>query len=100
MSPNNKSGQVLHPSVCILAIILESNFIRFGCQQKRILTVRECARAQGFPDDYEFVSVNKERKEMVKAIDDVSACCGSRFSITDLFHLSNSDRSVMQYLYR
>ncbi|KAG0701495.1 hypothetical protein DFH29DRAFT_1000139 [Suillus ampliporus] len=49
--PNNKGGQVLHPS------------------QKRILTVRECARAQGFPDDYEFVSVNKERK-MVKAIND------------------------------
>ncbi|KAG2063855.1 S-adenosyl-L-methionine-dependent methyltransferase [Suillus decipiens] len=50
--PNNKGGQVLHPS------------------QKRILTVRECARAQGFPDNYEFVSVNKEKKQMTKAIDD------------------------------
>lgn len=48
--PNAKGGQVLHPS------------------QKRILTVRECARAQGFPDNYEFVSVNKEK--MSKAIND------------------------------
>ncbi|KAG2037322.1 S-adenosyl-L-methionine-dependent methyltransferase [Suillus americanus] len=52
VQPNTKGGQVLHPS------------------QKRILTVRECARAQGFPDKYEFVSVNKEKKDMAKAIQD------------------------------
>ncbi|KAG1743398.1 S-adenosyl-L-methionine-dependent methyltransferase [Suillus lakei] len=50
--PNNKGGQVLHPS------------------QKRILTVRECARAQGFPDNYEFISVNKEKNQTAKAIND------------------------------
>ncbi|KAF8447830.1 hypothetical protein L210DRAFT_978503 [Boletus edulis BED1] len=40
VAPNNKGGTVLHPS------------------QKRILSVQECARAQGFPDHYEFLSVN------------------------------------------
>ncbi|KAL4067750.1 hypothetical protein V8B97DRAFT_1915370 [Scleroderma yunnanense] len=46
--PNNKSGAVLHPS------------------QKRILTVRECARAQGFPDYYEFVSVNESPRKVLE----------------------------------
>ncbi|KZP21168.1 S-adenosyl-L-methionine-dependent methyltransferase [Athelia psychrophila] len=41
VAPNQKGGDVLHPS------------------QKRIVTVRECARAQGFPDHYRFLSVNE-----------------------------------------
>ncbi|KII89181.1 hypothetical protein PLICRDRAFT_160365 [Plicaturopsis crispa FD-325 SS-3] len=40
VTPNAKGGTLLHPS------------------QKRIVTVRECARAQGFPDHYSFCSVN------------------------------------------
>ncbi|KAJ1917519.1 hypothetical protein H4219_003152 [Mycoemilia scoparia] len=39
MSPMGKAGTVLHPN------------------QARVLTVRECARAQGFPDHYNFQSV-------------------------------------------
>ncbi|KAH7909914.1 S-adenosyl-L-methionine-dependent methyltransferase [Hygrophoropsis aurantiaca] len=42
VKPNAKGGALLHPS------------------QKRIITVRECARAQGFPDDYEFLSINEK----------------------------------------
>ncbi|KAI0822767.1 S-adenosyl-L-methionine-dependent methyltransferase [Trametes gibbosa] len=42
VAPNAKGGKVVHPT------------------QKRILTVRECARAQGFPDSYQFLSVNKK----------------------------------------
>ncbi|KAH8099541.1 S-adenosyl-L-methionine-dependent methyltransferase [Cristinia sonorae] len=38
INPGSKGGSILHPD------------------QKRILTVRECARSQGFPDHYEFVS--------------------------------------------
>ncbi|KAF7965632.1 hypothetical protein HWV62_42606 [Athelia sp. TMB] len=41
VAPNRKGGDVLHPS------------------QKRIITVRECARAQGFPDHYQFLSANE-----------------------------------------
>ncbi|KZT27307.1 S-adenosyl-L-methionine-dependent methyltransferase [Neolentinus lepideus HHB14362 ss-1] len=41
-------GKVLHPS------------------QKRIITVRECARAQGFPDDYIFVTEGKTGKAKVE----------------------------------
>ncbi|KAF8891199.1 hypothetical protein BD779DRAFT_1513769 [Infundibulicybe gibba] len=40
ISPNAKHAWLLHPS------------------QKRVVTVRECARAQGFPDCYNFASAN------------------------------------------
>lgn len=38
-------------------------------QQKRIISVREVARAQGFPDDYTFCSINKANSQ--RMIDDV-----------------------------
>ncbi|KAI0672839.1 S-adenosyl-L-methionine-dependent methyltransferase [Trametes maxima] len=41
IAPNAKGGRVIHPN------------------QKRIITIRECARAQGFPDKYKFLSTNK-----------------------------------------
>jgi DNA (cytosine-5)-methyltransferase 1 len=34
-------------------------------QNKRCLTVREAARAQGFPDGYEFLSVRQIRKQQI-----------------------------------
>ncbi|KAF8495303.1 hypothetical protein JB92DRAFT_2993870 [Gautieria morchelliformis] len=40
--PFNKGSKVLHPT------------------QKRIITARECARSQGFPDSYEFVQDTKD----------------------------------------
>ncbi|KAF8559697.1 S-adenosyl-L-methionine-dependent methyltransferase [Imleria badia] len=48
VAPNSKGGTVLHPS------------------QKRILSVQECARAQGFPDNYEFLSANDAPTKIVK----------------------------------
>ncbi|OCH93875.1 S-adenosyl-L-methionine-dependent methyltransferase [Obba rivulosa] len=45
--PNAKGGRVLHPT------------------QKRIITVRECARAQGFPDRYRFLSVNSRPSDIM-----------------------------------
>ncbi|KAG7448097.1 S-adenosyl-L-methionine-dependent methyltransferase [Guyanagaster necrorhizus] len=41
VSPNSKHSVLLHP------------------HQRRIISVREAARAQGFPDDYTFCSINK-----------------------------------------
>ncbi|PCH37901.1 hypothetical protein WOLCODRAFT_148860 [Wolfiporia cocos MD-104 SS10] len=46
--PYSKGGQVLHPN------------------QKRILTVREYARAQGFPDKYEFLSASKHPSRQIE----------------------------------
>jgi len=43
-----QGGVLLHPS------------------QKRIVTIQECARAQGFPDHYQFLSVNKELPKIVQ----------------------------------
>jgi DNA (cytosine-5)-methyltransferase 1 len=48
VAPNAKGGVLLHPS------------------QKRIITVRECARAQGFPDRYKFLSINKEPHKIIQ----------------------------------
>ncbi|KAI0362522.1 S-adenosyl-L-methionine-dependent methyltransferase [Trametes cingulata] len=47
LAPNAKGGRVLHPD------------------QKRVLSIRECARAQGFPDRYRFLSVNKKSNDIV-----------------------------------
>ncbi|KAI0333620.1 S-adenosyl-L-methionine-dependent methyltransferase [Cubamyces sp. BRFM 1775] len=46
IAPNAKGGKVLHP------------------EQKRIVTIRECARAQGFPDHYVFKSINKNANDI------------------------------------
>ncbi|KAI0318826.1 S-adenosyl-L-methionine-dependent methyltransferase, partial [Amylostereum chailletii] len=48
VSPASKGSTVLHPS------------------QKRILTVRECARAQGFPDHWQFLSSNTKPNTIVQ----------------------------------
>lgn len=54
VSPNVKQLWPLHPL------------------QRRIYTVRELARAQGFPDDYEFCSTAKMDEQPGKVVKDVS----------------------------
>ncbi|KAF8077759.1 C5-DNA-methyltransferase [Lyophyllum atratum] len=48
VAPNIKQSWLLHPS------------------QKRIVSVRECARAQGFPDHYIFKSVDESPQKLVE----------------------------------
>ncbi len=46
-NPESKQGQVLHPD------------------QHRIISVRECARSQGFSDDYKFAGTIKDKYRQV-----------------------------------
>ncbi|KAH9945791.1 S-adenosyl-L-methionine-dependent methyltransferase [Epithele typhae] len=48
VNPSSKGGKVLHP------------------EQKRALTVRECARAQGFPDSYMFCSTSTKDSKITE----------------------------------
>ncbi|KAF9107387.1 hypothetical protein BGX27_008769 [Mortierella sp. AM989] len=50
MQPMGKQGKVIHPN------------------QSRVLSVRESARVQGFPDDFEFLSTTNEVKWMYMQI--------------------------------
>ena len=67
--PNAKGSKVLHPEVSPCYRYLYYTCLINISQQKRALTVRECARAQGFPDSYQFLSVNNQLR---KVVDDVS----------------------------
>lgn len=81
VAPNSKVGRVLHPNVSRPErhmIYSQYHRTRFLFQQKRILTVRECARAQGFPDKYEFHSVNTKLSDRVA---DVSCSHTSRSTL-------------------
>jgi len=50
INPGGKNGKVLHPT------------------QHRVLTVREQARAQGFPDNFTWDSTDQKPKAMIKQI--------------------------------
>lgn len=50
VQPMGKQGTVIHPN------------------QKRVVTVRECARAQGFPDHFRFYSTTDDVKDMTRQV--------------------------------
>lgn len=50
IEPMGKQGSVIHPT------------------QKRVVTVRECARVQGFPDTFKFHSIKNDIKDMHRQI--------------------------------
>jgi hypothetical protein len=60
-------------------------------QQKRIVTVRECARAQGFPDHYEFLSANKEPSKVVQDVRATTTLL-TRVEFKDFFLATPSNR--------
>lgn len=83
VKPNGMNGSVvLHPTVR-LSCLLGNTILIAILQQKRILTVRECARAQGFPDSYEFLSPHSVP---AKIVDDVGTIYFYRNSP---YHLQN-----------
>jgi len=66
VAPNIKQSWLLHPSVRAKRSSFVIPITRFyPFQQKRIVSVRECARAQGFPDYYVFKSVDNKPQRMV-----------------------------------
>lgn len=73
LSPVVKNQWPLHPSVCCLHfgfIVSELTIL----QLKRVISVREAARAQGFPDSYVFESVNTEAGKVVTDVGPISNC--------------------------
>lgn len=55
------------PSTTILAHLYKDGlrFIHYDSKQARSITVREAARLQGFPDDFEFVAPRGEQYKMI-----------------------------------
>ncbi|KAI9246081.1 S-adenosyl-L-methionine-dependent methyltransferase [Phascolomyces articulosus] len=68
MSPMGKQGTVLHPN------------------QHRVMTVRECARVQGFPDSFVFDSANESPNARIK---DMYRQIGNAVPVTLSFALGN-----------
>jgi len=55
--PISKQGQVIHPKA------------------HRVLSVRECARSQGFPDDFVFVGNTMDKYRQLECSTSATGCC-------------------------
>ena len=73
LAPNLKRTWVLHPSVDAHLVTEFWLTHLLNSKQKRIITVRECARAQGFPDHYVFESADSNPQKMVDNVRQVAA---------------------------
>lgn len=73
IKPHSMNATVLHPTVRRLLLVRDTMTYACHTQQKRVLTVRECARAQGFHDGHQFLSVHTIP---AKIVEDVSVGVG------------------------
>jgi hypothetical protein len=65
VNPSNRQGRCLHPTVRVVAVNAHYPCLPFKHgQQMRVLTVRECARAQGFGDSTDFISVQNSQEDV------------------------------------
>ena len=75
VAPNAQGSTVVHPTVRHSSLFSFSlwckrleKLISGVKQQKRVLSVRECARAQGFPDSWKFLSVSERPSTVVRDV--------------------------------
>ena len=73
LAPNLKRTWVIHPSVNARLVTEFWLTDLPDSKQKRIISVRECARAQGFPDHYVFKSADSNPQKMVDNVRQVAA---------------------------
>jgi site-specific DNA-cytosine methylase len=73
--PTAKQSRVIHPTVRVIDFALM--YLTLRSQQNRIITIREQARAQGFPDWFRFRGTLQERTQQIGmsiALRKITAC--------------------------
>ena len=64
--PMGKQGRVMHPEQKRLAILLNNIILLLNdIYYLRVVSVRECARSQGFPDNYKFYGTPIEKYRQI-----------------------------------
>ena len=63
--PMGKQGRVLHPDQNRFYFLMMFNLSNLDMNLFRLVSVRECARSQGFPDTYKFYGTPLEKHRQI-----------------------------------